>query len=95
LASDLHIQKLIGRRVRISVGIYSLTWVFEFLYHIEPKAQHGMPAVAAAMTKFPATGADEATSIIVTFPTGAHGIATTHLRVSSFRTRRSRRQRHD
>ncbi len=65
------------------MGIYSLTWVFEFLYHITPAARTSPPKVAAAMTLYPPTGVDESTSIILTFPTGAHGIATTGLRVSS------------
>jgi len=66
----------------LDLGIYSLTWVFEFLYHIAPADKRGMPKVAAAMTKYARTGSDEATSMILTFPTGAHGIATTHLRAS-------------
>jgi hypothetical protein len=63
------------------VGIYSLTWVFEFLYHINPAARAAPPKVAAAMTLYK-TGADETSSIIITFPTGTHGIATSTLRVS-------------
>jgi hypothetical protein len=64
------------------VGVYALTWVFEFLYHITPAARAAPPKVAAAMTLYE-TGTDETSSVVVTFPTGTHGIATCSLRVSS------------
>ncbi|ORX94822.1 hypothetical protein BCR34DRAFT_677608 [Clohesyomyces aquaticus] len=67
----------------LDLGIYSLTWVFQFLYHIVPEAQRGPPTVASCMTKYPGTGCDEMTSIVLSFPpNGAHGIATTNIRVS-------------
>ncbi|KAI9845656.1 MAG: hypothetical protein M1837_004630 [Sclerophora amabilis] len=68
----------------LDLGIYSLTWVFQILYHLEPAASRQPPTVASAMSKYPKTGADELTSMIVTFPnTAAHGIATTNIRVAS------------
>lgn len=77
----------------LDLGIYSLTWVFQFLYHIRGSTAttqsktRGAPKVAASMSKYPGTGADEKTSIILTFPGAdgadeAHGIATTCLRTS-------------
>ncbi|KAF2182838.1 NAD(P)-binding protein [Zopfia rhizophila CBS 207.26] len=67
----------------LDLGIYSLTWLFQILYHIVPESQRGPPIVASAITKYVATGCDEMTSIILTFPpNGAHGIATTNIRVS-------------
>lgn len=66
------------------MGIYSLTWVFQFLYHIQPASSRKPPTVASSITKYPKTGADEKTSVILNFPeTGAHGIATATLRVAS------------
>lgn len=71
------------------MGIYSLTWLFQTLYHTLPPAQRKPPTVASSISKYSATGADESTSIILTFPSGpggapyAHGIATTSMRVSS------------
>ncbi|OCK95533.1 NAD(P)-binding protein [Cenococcum geophilum 1.58] len=67
----------------LDLGIYSITWVFQFLYHLQPPNQRKAPTVASSMTKYSKTGCDEMTSIIMTFPpAGTHGIATTSLRVS-------------
>ncbi|OCK84573.1 NAD(P)-binding protein [Lepidopterella palustris CBS 459.81] len=67
----------------LDLGIYSITWVFQFLYHIQPPSERNPPTVASSMTKYSKTGCDEITSIIMTFPpSGTHGIATTNLRVS-------------
>ncbi|KAF2744473.1 NAD(P)-binding protein [Sporormia fimetaria CBS 119925] len=66
----------------LDLGIYSLTWVFQALYHAAPQEQRGAPVVASSMTKYPPTGCDEQTSVILAFPNGGHGIATTSLRVA-------------
>lgn len=67
------------------MGIYSLTWVFQALYHVVKKEERGMPQVASSITKYEPTGADEMTTVILTFPSGgAHGIATTNLRVRQY-----------
>ncbi|KAL2160218.1 hypothetical protein VTH06DRAFT_1391 [Thermothelomyces fergusii] len=67
----------------LDLGIYSLTWVFQTLYHLQPEGQKEKPKVAAAVDKYH-TGADEATSIIVQFPKHkSHGIALTSLRVAT------------
>jgi hypothetical protein len=67
------------------VGIYSLTWVF----HTLPVADRQPPTVTSQITKYPPTGADESTSMILEFPRSApegkykaHGIALTSIRVS-------------
>ena len=72
------------------MGIYSLTWVFQTLYHTLPAAQRKPPTtVQGIISKYPQTGADETTSIILDFPQGpasapyAHGIATTTIRVAA------------
>ncbi|QKX57802.1 uncharacterized protein TRUGW13939_04922 [Talaromyces rugulosus] len=77
----------------LDLGIYSLTWVFQCLYHTLPESQRKAPsAVAAQMTLNYLTGADEATSILLTFPTTtpnnvpewkSQAIAMTNLRVST------------
>ena len=76
----------------LPVGIYSLTWVFQTLYHTLPKDQRKPPTVTSQMTPYHLTGADESTSIILSFPTStpsntspprrSHGIALTNIRVS-------------
>lgn len=73
----------------LDLGIYSLTWIFQTLYHTLPSKQRQAPKVkGVAMTGEPRTGADEMTTIILEFPisapsgqTSAHAIATTALRV--------------
>ena len=63
-----------------AVGIYSLTWVFQFLYHIVPEDKRETPRVAATMTPHPATGVDVMTAAVLTFPgAGTQGIATAAL----------------
>lgn len=73
----------------LDLGIYSLTWVFQTLYTTQPAATAKPPTVVSAMTKYPATGFDERTSIILVFPRpedqggDAHGIATTGFRTTT------------
>ncbi|KIW99498.1 uncharacterized protein Z518_11237 [Rhinocladiella mackenziei CBS 650.93] len=76
----------------LDLGIYSLTWIFQSLYHTLPAAlrEEGRPKVlGTGMTPEPRTGADESTLILLEFPkstpggkTKAHAIATTAMRVS-------------
>lgn len=67
----------------LDLGIYSLTWVFQTLYHTQPESTKETPKVAAAMNTY-STGVDESTAIIVSFPNHrSQGVATTSLRVSS------------
>lgn len=84
---------LLGLTV-ISVGIYSLTWVFQTLYHTLPRDQRKPPsAVSSHMTLYHLTGADEATTMLLSFPTStpsntphpgqSTAVAMTHLRVST------------
>ncbi|MCJ1314471.1 hypothetical protein MMC25_008153 [Agyrium rufum] len=76
----------------LDLGIYSLTWVFQTLYHTLPANERVAPTVASTMTKHDATGADALTTMILTFPKAphaesktqyAHGIATTSLYIDS------------
>ncbi|KAL2019458.1 hypothetical protein VTK56DRAFT_9663 [Thermocarpiscus australiensis] len=67
----------------LDLGIYSLTWVFQTLYHVQPEKDKEAPTVAAAVNKYH-TGADETTSIIVQFPKHKrHGVALTSFRVGT------------
>lgn len=63
----------------LDLGIYSLTWVFQTIYHTLPaeQRQHSQPKILAMVDKY-ATGADEKTSIILNFPTAPGGNGTTH-----------------
>jgi len=75
------------------VGIYSLTWVFQTLYHTLPPSQRKPPsAISAHLTPYHLTGADEATTILLTFPTTtpsnkpnlqSQAVAMTHLRIAT------------
>lgn len=71
-----------------TVGIYPLTWCFQTLYHTVPAPHRKPPSVLAAVEKYP-TGADEKTSMLLTFPSApggphaAHGIALTNFRVAT------------
>ena len=87
LRSDLTMMLMDG-----IVGIYSLTWVFQTLYHTLPKADRKPPSrVSAHITPYHLTGADEATTILLSFPTTtpsngkvpgqSQAIASTNLRV--------------
>lgn len=75
--------------VLLDLGIYSLTWVFQILYHTLPRAERKAPSqLSSQITKYPSTGADESTTMILEFPrstpTGKYrsqGIAMTSLRV--------------
>ncbi|ORY64082.1 uncharacterized protein BCR38DRAFT_343323 [Pseudomassariella vexata] len=65
----------------LDLGIYSLTWVFQILYHCQPEAVKEKPNTVAAMNKY-TTGADEMTNIIVQFPKHkSMGIAMTGMRL--------------
>lgn len=69
----------------LDLGIYSMTWVFQILYHLQTEldAQKESPRILAAMGKYH-TGADDATSVIVQFPRHATtGIALTGLHVAT------------
>lgn len=76
--------------VLLDLGVYSLTWVFQTLYHTLPPEQRQPPSVkGVAMTPEPRTGADESTTILLEFPRsapsgkvkGAHGLASASLRM--------------
>lgn len=66
----------------LDLGVYSLTWVFQTLYHTQPEATKEAPKVVSAINQY-RSGADEMTSIICQFPKHkSMGIATTAFRVT-------------
>lgn len=66
----------------LDLGVYSLTWVFQALYHTQPEEVKEKPTVVAAMNHY-TTGADESTAVIVSFPKHrSQGVATNSLRVA-------------
>ncbi|CAG7921860.1 unnamed protein product [Penicillium olsonii] len=77
----------------LDLGIYSLTWVFQTLYHTLPKEQRKPPTISSQMTPYHLTGADESTTVLLNFPTStpsngphphqSHGVAMTNIRVSA------------
>lgn len=68
----------------LDLGIYSLTWLFQTLYHLQPEQDKEAPRVAAAVNKYEVTGADETTSMILQFPKHkSMGIGLTSLRVGT------------
>ncbi|ERF71457.1 hypothetical protein EPUS_06839 [Endocarpon pusillum Z07020] len=87
--SNRMINKDLAGGCLLDLGIYSLTWVFQTLYHTLPPNQRQPPKVkGVSMTPEPRTGADEMTTMLLEFPkstptsqTTAHAIATTALRV--------------
>lgn len=68
----------------LDLGIYSLTWVFQTLYHMQSADAKEKPTVTASIIQYEATGADESTTVLVSFPKHkAVGVAMTSLRVDS------------
>lgn len=53
----------------LDLGVYALAWVFQILYHLQP-APRQAPTVASSVIKYPLTGADEQTAVLLTFPVG-------------------------
>lgn len=65
----------------LDLGIYSLTWLFQTLYHLQENKE--APKVVASMNKY-RTGADDNTTVVLAFPEHKQmGIATTGLRSAS------------
>ncbi|KAK4556227.1 hypothetical protein LTR86_006924 [Recurvomyces mirabilis] len=71
----------------LEIGIYSITWIFQTLYHTLPASKRQPPnRIMSHMVKYPETGVDEDTTLIISFPTsspsgssgrGSHGVGMT------------------
>ncbi|KAM0545793.1 hypothetical protein ACHAPJ_011217 [Fusarium lateritium] len=67
----------------LDLGIYSLTWVFQTLYHVQPEAEKEPPVVIAAVEKYH-TGTDESATVTCQFPKHkSMGIATSSFRIAT------------
>lgn len=67
----------------LDLGIYSLTWLMQILYHCQPEDEKEQPNVVGASNKY-TTGADETTTVIVQFPKHkSMGIGLTSMRVAT------------
>lgn len=70
----------------LDLGIHSLNWIFQCLYHTLPSNLRQKPKVQSLMSLYPAAGVDETSTVIMELaspPYGkykAHGIATTSFR---------------
>jgi hypothetical protein len=84
-----NVNKDLAGGALLDLGVYSLLWLFQTVYHNSPKANRKPPVVrGSVMTPEPRTGADESTTILLDFPVSAptgsrntHAIATTAMRV--------------
>jgi len=66
----------------LDLGIYSLTWVYQILYHCQ-EGKRERPTILAAVQKYK-TGADELTSVLLNWPgQNTQGFASTSLRVAT------------
>ena len=67
----------------LDMGMYSLTWIFQILYHGRSDAERERPTAVSAIHKY-YTGVDESSSIILQFPkTKSTGIALSSFRIDS------------
>jgi len=74
----------------LDLGIYSLTWVYQTLYHTQPEGSRQPPKLQAFVKVYePTVKADEHSTIILQFPRSkeaggkAHAVATTSLRIAT------------
>ncbi|KAK1837879.1 nadp:d-xylose dehydrogenase [Colletotrichum chrysophilum] len=82
--SDRVVNPGLAGGAMLELGIYSLTWIMQILYHLQPQEERESPApVAAAVSKYH-TGVDEAAGFLVHFPMHkTMGIGMTTLRLGS------------
>lgn len=72
----------------LDLGIYSLTWIFQTLYHTQPESERKPPQTMGSIRKYQ-NGVDEMTTVMLSFPRSdakggdMHGIATTGMTTSS------------
>jgi predicted dehydrogenase len=87
----------LGGGALLDLGVYSLTWVFLVLWHLQRDGERVRPGVKGWVSKYEATGCDEMTSVVLDFRGAgvgsaskeegrdngdAHALALTSLRVS-------------
>ncbi|KAL7274553.1 hypothetical protein RUND412_002551 [Rhizina undulata] len=72
----------LGGGVLLDLGIYSLTWVYQILYHALPDAEKRAPVITGAISKYAPTGVDDENVVICSFPNSI-GIATSSIQVAT------------
>lgn len=83
------VNKELAGGTLLDLGVYSLTWVFQTVYHTLPKDKRKAPKVVGTiMTPEPRTGADESATLLLDFPISTpkgtrstHAVATSALRL--------------
>ncbi|KAK6866352.1 D-xylose 1-dehydrogenase (NADP(+)) [Apiospora arundinis] len=77
------INPKLGGGAMLDLGIYSLTWIMQILYHLQTGEEKEKPHVVAAVDKY-RTGVDDMTSFLVHFPQRkTMGIGMAGLRVAA------------
>lgn len=90
-ADDSHIMvnPTLAGGILLDGGIYSLTWVFQTLYSLQPVESRCAPIIKSAVAKYSRTGVDAMTTILLEFPRSeeqggvAHAVASTSLGLSN------------
>ncbi|KAH9878624.1 hypothetical protein IAQ61_001896 [Plenodomus lingam] len=74
----------------LDLGIYSLTWVYQTLYHTQPEGSRQPPKIQAFVKPYePTVQADEQSTVILQFPRSkeaggeAHAVAMTSIRIAT------------
>ncbi|OAA66475.1 NAD(P)-binding domain protein [Niveomyces insectorum RCEF 264] len=88
--SNRMVNKDLAGGALLDLGIYSLTWLFQILYHLQTPTGTGAdrkkeaPRVLAACNPYVRTGADEQTTVVLQFPQHhSQGVAMTSMRVGT------------
>lgn len=89
--SDDHtmVNSTLASGILLDGGIYSLTWVFQALYSLQPPSSRQRPIVKSAVAKYSRTGVDAMATILLEFPRpeqqggAAHAVASTSLGLSN------------
>ena len=70
----------------LDLGVYSILWIFQVLYHVQPAAARQPPRVASVV-RTARSGVDDTTTMVLCFPRpaaaggDAHAVATTSMRL--------------
>ncbi|RSL95628.1 hypothetical protein CDV31_013797 [Fusarium ambrosium] len=87
--SHIMVNPNLAGGILLDGGIYSLTWVFQSLYSLQPASSRQPPTIKSAVAKYGRTGVDAMTTILLEFPRSeeeggvAHAVASTSLGLSN------------
>lgn len=71
------VNKELGGGALLDLGVYSLTWVFLVLWHLQKGGERVRPGVKGWVSKYEGTGCDEMTSVMLDFRGAGVGSVTT------------------